>query len=150
MKDNMENLDQVCLSYVEPIITVSASMSLIETINKINEVSRIMDLPFSQIIASTEFEPGKSRVMFTGHKDWIAAFSKKLESHDLKIVGEIQHGLYISGFGIVSSNFEAEIFEKLGEAKLPILKFIRDSKGLLLIYSAQARSQVQSFADKLL
>ena len=146
----MENLDQVCLSYVEPIMTISASLGLVDTINKINEVSKTMDIPFPQIIASTEYEDGKSRVMFTGHKDWIAAFTKKLGSHDLKSVGEIQQGLYISGYGIVSSNFEAEVFERLGTAKLPILKYIRDSKGLLLVFLERDKSIVVGFADKLL
>ena len=146
----MENLDQLCLSYVEPILTVSTSMDLLQSINKINEVAKTMDIPFPQIIASTEHETDKSRIMYTGHKDWITSLAKKLDSQGLKAVGEVQHGLFITGFGITSSNFEADIFAKLSEAKLPILKYIRDSKGLLLVYLESDKEIIAKFAETIL
>lgn len=146
----MENLNQLCISYVEPILTVSTSMSLVDSINKINEAAKIMDIPFPQIIASTEYDTDKSRIMFTGHKDWIASLAKKLDNQGLKNVGEVQHGLFITGFGITSSNFEADIFSKLSEAKLPILKYIRDSKGLLLVFLESDKEIISKFAESIL
>lgn len=146
----MENLDQLCISYVEPILTLSTNMSLVPSINKINEIAKTMDIPFPQVIASTEYETEKSRIMFTGHKDWIISLAKKLDSQGLKSVGEVQHGLFITGFGITSSNFEADIFSKLSEAKLPILKYIRDSKGLLLVFLESDKEMISNFAETIL
>jgi hypothetical protein len=146
----MENLDQLCISYVEPIFTVSTPMGLVNSINKINEIAKTMDIPCPQIIASTEYESDKSRIMYMGHKDWVTALAKKLETQGLKSVGEIQNGLFITGFGITSSNFEADIFLKLSEAKLPILKYIRDSKGLLLVFLEGHKEQVTKFAESLI
>ncbi len=146
----MEKLEQLCLSYIEPIMTVSTELSLVESINKINEVARFMDLPYPQIIASTEFEPNKSRIMFTGHKDWILTFTKKLESMNLRTLTDNQHGLFISGYGISSTNFDADIFFKLAAAQVPIAKFIRDSKGLLLVFSESQKNKVTQFASELI
>lgn len=146
----MENLDQLCISYVEPILTVSTNLCLVDSINKINDIAKMMDIPFPQIIASTEYETDKSRIMYTGHKDWITSLGKKLETQGLKSVGEVQHGIFMTGFGMTSSNFEADIFSKLSEARLPILKYIRDSKGLLLVFLESDKETVSKFAETIL
>ena len=99
----MENLENLCVSYVEPILTAGYDSSLVKTINKLNQIAHAMDIPYPQLIASTEYEENKSRFMFTGHKDWIHSLAKKLDANNFKVSTSVQHGLFISGFGLSSS-----------------------------------------------
>lgn len=146
----MEQLENLCVSYIEPILTVSCDFGLVESINKLNRISHAMDLPYPQIIASTEYEPNKSRIMFTGHKDWVLLLNKKLESNDFKKVGAVQVGLFVSGFGLSSSTYEQTIFEKMQTSNLKIQKYMRDAKGLLFVYAETEKAKVQAFADTLI
>jgi hypothetical protein len=146
----MEQLENLCVSYIEPILTVSCDLSLVEAINKLNKISHLMDIPYPQIIASTEYDTNKSRIMFTGHKDWVFLLNKKLESSDFKKVGQAQIGLFISGFGLSSSTYEQTIFEKIQSTDLKILKYMRDAKGLLFVYAESEKIKAQEFADTLI
>lgn len=146
----MEQLENLCVSHVEPILTVSSEEGLVQSINKMNQLASKMDIPYPQIIASTEYEANKSRIMFTGHKDWLGAFNKKLETVGFKPVGNIQIGLFISGFGLSSSTYEQTVFEKLENANLKILKYIRDAKGLLIVYNENQKTDMMKFAEQLI
>lgn len=146
----MEQLENLCVSHVEPILTVSSEEGLVQSINKMNQLASNMDIPYPQIIASTEYETNKSRIMFTGHKDWLQAFNKKLETVGFKPVGNIQIGLFISGFGLSSSTYEQTVFEKLENANLKILKYIRDAKGLLIVYNENQKIDMLKFAEQLI
>ena len=146
----MEQLENLCVSHVEPILTVSSDLGLVNSLNKMNRISLSMDIPYPQIIASSEYEPNKTRIMFTGHKDWLFALTKKLETNDFKLSTSVQVGLFISGFGLTSSTYEQAVFEKLGVLNIKILKYIRDAKGLLLIYNQDMKQQMIEFAEKLI
>lgn len=143
----MEELNRLCMSYIEPILTISSNLGLIESINKLNKVSHAMDIPFPQIIASTEYELQKSRIMYTGHKDWVYALSKKLEAQNLTPVGSIQYGVFISGFGLTSAHYEQTIFENLEKSKIKIEKYIRDASGILLIYTESEKEKIINFCS---
>ncbi len=146
----MENLDKICVSYVKPIYTVSSNQNLVHSINRLNHVSLKMDIPFSQVIASTEFAPEKSRVMFTGHEDWVHIFFKHLESEGFQLSLNVQHGLFISGFGISSSNYEQKVFEHLGLKNIHVSKYIRDAKGLLLVFPESHQDTFVQFSKFLI
>ncbi len=146
----MEQLENLCVSHVDPILTVSSEFGLVQSINKMNRLASDMDIPYPQIIASTEYEPHKSRIMFTGHKDWLGSLNKKLETVGFKSSGHVQIGLFISGFGLSSSTYEQTVFEKLEHSNLKILKYIRDAKGLLIIYGEAQKSEMIKFAEQLI
>lgn len=146
----MENLENLCVSYVEPILTIGYDASLVQTINKLNKVTQQMDIPYPQIIASTEYEMNKSRFMLTGHKDWIHSLAHKLEQNGFYVSKEIQIGLYISGYGLGSSTYEQTIFEMLETQNIKVLKYMRDAKGLLLVTSLSEKNLLTNFADSLI
>lgn len=146
----MEQLENLCVSHVEPILTYALDLNLVDTINKMNQISLNMDLPYPQIIAGTEYELEKSRVMFTGHKDWLSMYTERLKEEKFALVGSYQLGLFISGFGLSSSNYEQEVFEMLKKSKIKILKYIKDAKGLLLVYSVEEKQEMIRFIEKLI
>lgn len=143
----MEDLDQICVSYVEPIFTVSCESGLVQSMNTLNKVSFEMDIPYPQVIASTEYEFEKSRIMFTGHKDWVHNLSDRLKSKGFQLSENIQHGLFVTGFGMISSNYEQKIFEHLSTKNIKISKYIRDAKGLLLVFPENQKEIFVKFSE---
>lgn len=145
----MEKITELNLSCVDPIVTVEIKKTLVESIIYLNSVSQELDLPYLQIIAGTEADPHNSRVMFTGHKDWLNHYLMHLKKSNTVHFKEDQIGFYINGFGLNSTAYEQILMIKLKESQISILKIIKEAQGILCVLKAQDKAAAVKFFDSL-
>jgi hypothetical protein len=146
----MEKMTKLNLSYIDPIITVELDLTLVDGIVFLNKISQDLDLPYLHIIAGTQATQKTSRVMFTGHKDWLESYLSHLKNSEHVQIKEPQIGFYINGFGLNSAAFEQTLMSKFKENKLSILKVIKEAQGILCTLRAEDKAPAVKFFDTLI
>ncbi len=130
----MESVNINAISVFEPILTVSYRLPLDQAICKLMDVSRTLDLPFPTLVASTAAGEG-SRLMVTGHKDWIGDLFTQLQTEsDIEKVVSDHVGIMIQGMGLENGTALVSLIQKLQEAQVQIDKVLKDPQGILFSF----------------
>lgn len=151
LKDhNMESTNIKSLSVFEPILTVSYTSSLKEALTSLMDLAREMDIPFPTLIASTSAGEG-SRLMITGHKDWIAGlFAELQKQQNISCVVSDHFGILIQGVGLENGTGLMSLIQKLKDSEIHVDKVLKDPQGILFsFHKSEKEKALNTFKDYL-
>lgn len=141
-KGNMESLNISTISVFEPILTVSYKTALDQSLTSLMDLARRMDIPYPTLIASTSAGEG-SRLMLTGHKDWIEdLFSTLKKEEDVTSVVSEHFGLMVQGNGLENGTALVSFIEKLQAASIKVDKVLKDPQGILFSFHHTEKEKV--------
>lgn len=145
---NMESTNIKNISVFEPILTVSFSSPLNEALIQLMDVSQKVDLPYPTLIASTSTPDGASRLMLTGHKDWIGQYFTTLSEQEfISQVVQDHFGIMVQGHGLESGSALVDLVKSLKDLGIQIDKCIKEPHGILFSFHNSEREKILKFLE---
>lgn len=142
----MESINIKNISVFEPILTVSLSSALNEALVQMMDVAQKEDLPYPTLIASTSTPDGSSRLMITGHKDWIGQlFTALLEQPFVTNVVQEHFGIMVQGHGLENGSALVDLVKNFQSFGVKIDKCIKEPHGILFSFHNSEREKALQF-----
>lgn len=137
------------ISLFEPILTVGWKLPLPEALIQLMEVSQAHDLPYPTLVASTEAPEQSSRLMLTGHQDWIFKYVEafKTETH-VDFCDQHHFGALVQGYGLENGSALVELIQSMKKEDIKLSKVLKESQGILFSFPYSEKEKVLAFMQK--